>query len=88
MAEEHKHIWKRSKRRHKRAGRFFVQCECGITRQAVISYGHLHVFHTGASFGEKSRVVSYRLKPWQETILKGKGITFVEFVDQAFQNQG
>lgn len=29
-------------------------------------------------------MVSYRLKGWQNDILKRKGLTFVQFVDEAF----
>lgn len=36
---------------------------------------------------EKSIVKSYRLKPWQKTILIHKNMTFVQFVDEAFQKE-
>jgi hypothetical protein len=87
---DHKHTWTRSKRRHKREGRFFVQCTdpgCGIVRQATSSFGHLHVFHTGSERGGRSIVSSYRLKKWQKEILKRKKISFVQFVDEAFQKE-
>lgn len=85
MTEEHKHYWKRSPRKHGNPGRFFVVCDCGVERQAVMQHGHLHTFHTGSERGGQSRVVSYRLKPWQDETLKRKGLTFVQFVDEAFE---
>lgn len=36
---------------------------------------------------EKTKVKSYRLKPWQEKLLEEKNITFVTFVDEAFQKE-
>jgi hypothetical protein len=86
---DHKHAWKRSARKHGHPGRLFVQCTdpaCRLIRQATISEGHLHVFHTGSKVGEKSRVTSYRLKKWQEKILAKRRETFVEFVDRAFRS--
>jgi len=43
----HKHTFTRSPRKHRRPPRFFVRCPCGLERQAVISYGYIHVFTTG-----------------------------------------
>jgi hypothetical protein len=57
----HKHIWKRSERQHKRPGRIFVECECGITRQASIVTGSLVVFDTGRDQGGKTVEVAFRL---------------------------
>jgi hypothetical protein len=47
----------------------------------------LHVFHTGTNKGGKSKVKTYRLKSWQETILSSKRKTFVQFVDDAFEKE-
>ena len=83
----HKHNWKRSARKHGNPAMFFVQCEdpdCGVVMQAVIRYGHMHVFNTGTNRGGKSKIKSYRLKSWQEARLKEQGRTFVQFVDEAF----
>jgi len=57
----HKCIWKKSNREHKRPPRFFVECECGEIRQAVVKYGHLHVFNTGKSRGGKTRILTLRI---------------------------
>lgn len=36
---------------------------------------------------EKTKVKSYRLKPWQERLLNERKLTFVQFVDEAFQKE-
>lgn len=85
---EHKHVWERLSRKHGRKGRFFIQCTipgCSIVRQATQEYGYLRVFHTGVSKGGKTKIKSYRLKADQEKLLNELGITFVQFVDEAFR---
>lgn len=59
----HTHYWKRSKRQHKRPGRFFVECECGEKRQATISAGgSLKIFTTGVKDkGGSTIFFSFRL---------------------------
>jgi hypothetical protein len=47
----HTHTWKRSPRKHKRPPRFFVVCACGVTMQAVLQEGFLHVFTTNRKRG-------------------------------------
>jgi hypothetical protein len=47
----HTHTWKKSKRVHKRPPRFFVACECGEERQAVMRFGYLHTFTTNHKRG-------------------------------------
>jgi hypothetical protein len=83
--EQHTHHWKRSTRKHGHPGRFFVECSCGLTRQATLERGYLHVFNTGREQGGRTRIVSYRLKAWQAQKLGELGITFVQFVDGAFE---
>jgi len=61
LSKSGKHDWKRSKRKHGRAGYFFVECVCGQTAQATMESGYRHVFTTAVKKG-KSRHVSFRLK--------------------------
>ena len=72
---DHKHSWKRLQRIHKKPPRFFVLCTiCKITRQAVINFGKLHVFHTGSEKGGKSITVHARLKRDEYQEMKFFGI--------------
>lgn len=83
---EHTHTWIRGTRRHKNPGRIFVVCKiCNIQRQATIKHGHIHVFHTGTDRGGGSVVKTYRLKPWQQSILDRRRLSFVQFVDECFK---
>ena len=84
---EHKHDWRWSGRKHKRKGYRFKECiipGCGAVMQ-VSPYGMS--FQTGVERGGETKVKSYRLKQDQEKFLKGQGMTFVQFVDNAFREQ-
>lgn len=58
----HRHIWKRSNRKHGRPDRIFIECadpECGQVMQSPAD--HIRPYTTGTARGGKTKFISFRL---------------------------
>ena len=83
---EHKHTWKRSPRKHGRPGRFFVDCECGVQRQATITGGYLTVFDTARPQGGGTVLVSFRLDKARYKKLRARKVNTRKVMEDHLDN--